>query len=125
MRVKRLMGLGIGDGFLARLLSWDANRASTAVTAAGTNLATATELTKPLNVLGTVASGTGVRIGKALIGELVWIRNSGANTVNIFPIMSTAAINGGTAGAAVTLATTKNALLFPISDTVQYLVAID
>jgi hypothetical protein len=76
------------------------------VTAAGTVIGDATQLTAISNRLGTVASSTGVRLPRNVeIGGFCEIRNDGANTVNVWPAETTDQINNVTAGSAFTIAT--------------------
>jgi hypothetical protein len=77
---------------------------SVTISAAGTNQATATGLTAMYNVVTTVAASTGVRLPVPTQSGLgCTVVNRGANTLNIYPA-SGAAIDGGAANAAVTLA---------------------
>lgn len=79
------------------------------VTAAGTTLATATVLGSNLNVVTTAAASTGVSLpAAAAAGELVFVNNQGANALAVYPATSTGTINGGSAGAAVSLAVTNS-----------------
>jgi hypothetical protein len=56
-----------------------------AVTAAGTNQSTATQLTTSYNVITTAASGTGVILPAVIIGLRVVVTNNGANTLQVYP----------------------------------------
>jgi hypothetical protein len=56
-----------------------------AVTAAGSTTADATVLSTTINMVTTVASGTGVRLPSATAGDIVIIKNKGANTLSIYP----------------------------------------
>lgn len=77
----------------------------TGLTATGTTLATALTLPARWNVVGTAAANTGVRLsGGVRNSGQVRVRNDGANAVKVYPPASTGKINGGTAGAAVSLA---------------------
>lgn len=95
--------------------SADQRKLRTGLTAAGTNLATALQLTARFNVIGTAAASTGVRLPRGIpqIGE-IRVVNRGANTITVYPPTSAGKINGGSAGAGVTLAT--NASLDFVSD---------
>jgi len=73
------------------------------VSAAGTNQATGTALTKDYNVCTTVASGTGVVLPTASAGRRIVIVNAGANQLNIYPA-SGASINALASNAAYTIA---------------------
>lgn len=55
------------------------------ITAAGTDQAGATALTKMINIVTTVAVDTGVRLPTAVAGYRLIIRNNGANNLNIYP----------------------------------------
>jgi hypothetical protein len=90
---------------------------SAGLTATGTNLATALQLTSLINVLSTVGSGTGVKLPDVPIGQFVLIQNNGANTLNVFPIDASGTLNGGTAGAAVTCQNTIGNIAFRQSAT--------
>ncbi len=79
------------------------------ISAAGTNQATAYALTKQINKLSTVSAGQGVVLPTGTVGMRITIANGAATTVNVYPAGS-GTINGGSGGAAVTLAgtTTKD-----------------
>lgn len=79
---------------------------SAAVTAAGTVLADATLLTGQVNNVSTAAASTGVRLNSNTpLGITVVVRNGGANDLKLYPASASEAINGGSAGAAITLTT--------------------
>lgn len=64
----------------------------------------ATALTGAVNVIGTVGTTSdGVILPVAEVGDSVFVRNGGANTAKVYPPLG-GAVNGGTANAAVTLA---------------------
>lgn len=82
---------------------------NTAVAAAGTTLAGATPLQAKFNNVSTVAASSGVSLpAGAGAGELVFVRNSGANALSVYPATATGTIGGGAAGAAVSLALTTD-----------------
>ena len=85
-----------------------------AVTAAGTNLATATLLVASINNIATAAVGTGVAlpIGTAL-GDSFIVHNSGANALLVYAPPGTT-INGA---ASVSLAVNKNMDVFTLTPT--------
>lgn len=72
---------------------------ATGISAAGTNQATATALTKEINVITTVSSGEGVVLPSATAGMMLIVNNRSANTVNVYPA-SGGAINDLAANAA-------------------------
>jgi hypothetical protein len=74
-----------------------------ALTATGTNLATALPLTADVNFISTAAASTGVSLPAAVVGMKIVIFNYGANTLAIYaPSSSTI---DGTAGATGTTLT--------------------
>jgi hypothetical protein len=76
---------------------------TTAISAAGTNQATATALTSMYNVVTTVAASSGVRLPvPAQSGLRCTVVNRGANTLNIYPA-SGGAIDGAAVNAAFAL----------------------
>lgn len=91
---------------------------STGLTAAGTTIADALQLTSIINVVSTTALNTGVKLPPNIsVGQFVVIQNNGANPLNVFPPTSSGTLNGGSAGAAVTTAAAAGALLFRASTT--------
>jgi len=79
---------------------------SAAVTAAGTTIADATLLTGVVNNVSTAAASTGVKLNSNTpLGITVVVRNGGANDLKLYPPTSSDIINGGVAGAAITLTT--------------------
>jgi hypothetical protein len=78
---------------------------SATVTAAGTTVTDATQLVAVINRVTTVAVGTGVKLWDGgNIGYTVYVTNSGANAMNLFPPTASGTINGGAAGAGVSIA---------------------
>lgn len=79
---------------------------SAAVTAAGSAIGDATLLTGLVNNVSTAAASTGVKLNaNTPLGMTVIVRNGGANDLKLYPSSASDAINGGTAGAAITLTT--------------------
>ncbi len=114
-----LMGGGSIPAQAAVLLSTntinDAPTRSLAVglTATGTVLADAFQLTTFNSNFSTVAAGTGCKlITNWPIGQMGIVYNGGANSLKVFPHISTGTINGGSAGVAVTMvAATANLIM--------------
>lgn len=77
---------------------------SGSLTATGTTIADALALTSFINLVGTAAASTGVKLPDVQIGGIVVVQNNGANALNVFPHSTSGTLNGGTAGAAVTCA---------------------
>jgi hypothetical protein len=95
-----------------------ARSVTTGITAAGTTIADATALTSFLNVVGTTAASTGVKLPSTFpIGQVGIVQNDGANALNLFPHSSSGTINGGSAGAAVTIASAAANIFFKTSAT--------
>ena len=78
---------------------------ATALTAAGTVITDALDLNADTNVIGTCASGAGVQLPSAEIGDSCEVYNGGANACKVYPEASTSTINALTAGGAVLLST--------------------
>lgn len=89
--------------------------AATGLTASGTDRTGALQLAKAVNVLGTVASGTGVILPAIpAVGAQVIVSNQGANTVAIYGNGSNTI--DGTAGATgITMAATHRAMFIATS----------
>ena len=69
-----------------------------AITAAGTALATATRLTASINVITTAAASSGVQLQQTEIGDMVEILNLGANAVTVYTDAAANRINALSAG---------------------------
>lgn len=77
---------------------------ATGLTAAGTVIGDALDLNADTNVIGTCASGAGVQLPSAEIGDSVEVYNGGANACKVYPDASANQVNGLTAGSAFLLA---------------------
>jgi hypothetical protein len=111
--------IGVGSGKTLPVAEVDVNgqvaqSAATSITAAGTNLATATQLTATFNVVSTTPSGTGV-ILPSVIGTAFWVHNAGANALLVYPPSGT--VNGT---ASHSLATTAKMQYIQITSGVWY-----
>jgi hypothetical protein len=85
------------------------NDTSATVSAAGNNLATATGLRNKFNFVSVAAASTGVSLPTAAApGDVVFVRNGGANALSVYPATAAGTIGGGSAGAAVSLAVTND-----------------
>lgn len=58
---------------------------ATGITAAGTTTADATAIAQGVNVVGTTASGTGVRLPTMAAGDVIRVFNQGANALLVYP----------------------------------------
>jgi 2-keto-3-deoxy-6-phosphogluconate aldolase len=81
---------------------------ATGLTATGSNLAGALVLNAAVNVVSTAAASTGVSLpANATPGTMIYVLNQGANALAVYPATATGTINAGSAGAAISLATTN------------------
>lgn len=109
--VTDLIGLGMAPEQAAKIGSptidaLPAEPVAAAVTAAGSALADATLLTGQVNNVTTAAASTGVRLNSNTpVGITVVVRNGGANDLKLYPTSASDVINGGSAGASITLTT--------------------
>lgn len=90
---------------------------ATGLTATGTVITDALDLTADTNVLATVASGTGVQLPSCEVGDSVEIYNGGANAVKVYPDTAANQVNGLPAGTAFLLATNTMCYVRRISST--------
>ncbi len=72
-------------GFSAMSAQAINGQVNSAVSAAGSTITDATDLTSSINVVTTVASGAGVQLPAAMVGDEVEILNLGANVLTIYP----------------------------------------
>ena len=98
---------------------------SSTVTAAGTVITDAFDLTTSLNIITTAAAGSGVQLPYAEIGDSVEILNVGANPVKVYPDASANQINQIAAAGPFTLATNTSVVVRKLTTTrwVAYLSA--
>ncbi len=86
-----------------------AHSAATAISAAGTNQATCTQLTADFSNVTTVASGTGVCLPTTRAGAQFVVHTSGANSLLIYANPGGGTINGQSASSSITLVNTAGA----------------
>ena len=75
------------------------------ISAAGTLISDATDLTASINIVTTAAASSGVQLPSAEIGDEVEVLNLGANAVTVYPDSSSNRINALSAGSGFLLAT--------------------
>lgn len=93
-------------------------KTSTGLTATGTTITDALQLTSFMHVVSTTALSTGVKLPSVWpIGQIGFVQNNGANPLNLFPPTAAISINGGTLGAAVTIAAAAGNLIIRNSAT--------
>jgi hypothetical protein len=107
----------MGAGFSAGQALAIGGGVGTGISAAGTTISDATDLGQAVNEVTTVASGAGVQLPSAAPGDEVWVYNSGANELKVYPHASTAGFNDLTVGTAYILATNTGAVHKMISAT--------
>lgn len=91
---------------------------TTGITAAGTTITDATQLSSFINIVSTTAASTGVKLNSSWpVGQIGLVQNNGANALNLFPPTASLTINGGSAGAAVTIAAAAGNLIIRLSST--------
>jgi len=92
------------------LSSAPALSSSGSLTASGTTIADALALTSFINLVGTAAASTGVKLPiECPIGQCVYIANNGANSIKVYA-QSSQTINTSIAGATGTTVTNLQAL---------------
>ncbi len=87
---------------------------NTSVTAAGTSVGNATQLTFVYNNITTAASGTGVKLPQTEMGETIIVRNGGANPLKVYPYDANSSINSAGFG---TVNADCSAMFFAVSNT--------
>ncbi len=103
-RERRAVQMGMAPELARQALAFNIQ---TGVTSAGTALADAYAIVAEHTTIATAAASSGVRLPDWPIGTEIYVKNSGANTVNVYPHSATGTIEAGGAGAAQTIATTK------------------
>lgn len=90
---------------------------ASSVTAAGSIITDATDLTATVNVVTTVSAGQGVQLPSMMRGDQVEVYNATTTTLKVYPDQSTVGINQLTAGAAVLLGQYQGATFRKVSAT--------
>ena len=83
-RAKDVMGGGFSAGQALAL----AGTISSAVSAAGTTISDATDLTASINVITTCAAGAGVQLPSCDVGDEIEVLNLGAGAGYVYPYTS-------------------------------------
>ena len=118
-----LIGVGVTpeEATVLRLeepVSAPARKVSLALTATGSAIGDALQLTSFVHTVGTAAASTGVKLASTWpIGQFGLVQNNGANALNLYPPTASIKINGGTDGAAVTIAAAAANLIVRYSAT--------
>lgn len=100
--------------FLARAIG---GQVQSSVTAAGTTIGTAADLTASINVVTSAAASSGVQLPSVQIGDSVEILNLGANAVTVYPDSTSNRINALSTGTGFLLATNTAVVLRKFTST--------
>lgn len=82
--------------------------AATGLTAAGSTVADALQLSASINTIGTTAASTGVKLPPCEAGAMVLVNNQGAETLTVYPF-GTNTVDSTTSAA---IATSRAAVFF-------------
>lgn len=121
--ITELTGLGVSPEKAQALgidtiASSPSRSSATGLTATGSAIGDALQLTAFHSVITTTPLSTGVKLSPLFpVGQLGIVDNRGANPLNLFPPSATERINGGTLGAAVTIAAAAVNLVVRVSST--------
>ena len=111
-RKTSLMGVGM-SGTAANFMVGDV---ASALTATGSSVSDALQLTGDVNEVTTTASGTGVKLPPMSPGDSCFIYNIGAQTLSVYPPTGES-INALSANAVYSVATAKTVLVVKVSAT--------
>ena len=90
---------------------------ASAVSAAGTTIATATDLVADINFVSTVGSSAGVQLASGELGDSQIVHNSGANPLSVYPPSATHGINQIPVGSAHILSVDTTCTYYIVSTT--------
>lgn len=104
----RLLGCGVAPLAATNIVGDNAN----SLTATGTAITDAFQIAAVVNHFGTVASSTGAKAPADMNpGDSIIVHNRGAQTLALYPPTALGVVNAGTAGAAISVAANKGALM--------------
>lgn len=106
-----------GDVVLQKVGSTVRQGVATAVVAAGSAITDATDLTSVYTDVATVGASEGVQLFDPGIGSVLFVKNSGANALAVYPPSGSGTINGGSAGASVAIATGATGVFYKMTAT--------
>lgn len=98
-------GTNGGSIVLSKASTSVAQTSAAGLTAAGTVIGDALQLTAVYNNVDTVGANSGVKLWNPSVGTQIWVRNGGANDLKLYPADASGNINGIGAGTAKTLTT--------------------
>lgn len=114
------MGLArqiMGGGFSAGQAKALAGSVASAVSAAGTVITDATDLTASINIVTTWAAGAGVQLPSMDVGDEVEVLNVGAGAGYVYPESATVQINGLPVGTGFVLSTSTGVKVRKVTTT--------
>jgi len=114
------MGLArniMGGGFSAGQAKALNGAIRTGITASGTVIGDAFDLTGDVNLIATCGSGAGVQLPSCEVGDSLVVYNGGANACKVYPDSSSAQINQIAAGGAMTLGLNTSCIYYKVSTT--------
>ena len=107
----------VAVGFSAGSASGANGQVAPSVSAAGTVITDATDLVATINYITTAAASSGVQLYSGQVGDDMWVFNSGANPVRVYPPSTSYQINQIAAGSAHILAVDTGCLYKFVSST--------
>jgi hypothetical protein len=87
------------------------------LTATGTTRSDALQLTKIYNSVDTATAGTGVKLPPTQMGEVIYIANSGASTIKVYPYEAATTVNQTTSAS---IAKDYTSIFFAVSNSKWY-----
>ena len=87
------------------------------ITATGSTRTDAKQLVSVFNSVDTVASGTGVKLPPTEMGEVIYVSNSGASALKVYPYESTSTINQTTSAS---VAKDHTSIFFAVNNSMWY-----
>ena len=113
MLAKDIVASGMSGGTATALQG----SVKSSISAAGTSITDATDLTASFNMISTCAASAGVQIPLLAPNESILVYNGGANAMKVYPGASTVAINQLAVGSGMVLAINTAVLFYGISST--------
>lgn len=112
--ISRVQACGISPMAATNIVGDNAN----GLTATGSAITDALQLTAAVSHFGTVGASTGAKAPQDMNpGDSITVYNGGASTLSLYPTTALGVINGGSAGAAFSVAANKMAVLTRFSST--------
>jgi hypothetical protein len=113
-KVANLMAFGMASQLANEIVN-GLDEVGLAISAAGTIITDATDLTKHVNVITTCASNAGVQLPDSY--GWYYVENAGSNAGKIWPHSASGTLNSGSAGASITFTNAKAYLAIRVSST--------